>query len=202
MSGYGNGGYGNNGGGYGNGGGQQNWGNQQQGQQQRKPPKLPQPGEGRLRKVQKSSEKSPDFRGFANYNGQMVSISIWYQAPLNKNGQMLPEGWSMKLQAYQGEILPPDPPRQQNGGQQGWGGQQSQQQGFQYGAPPQQQYAPQQQATGYTAHPQAQGYGQAPQQPPYQPTPSAAPQQPPQGGYGGQNYGQAGASFGRDEIPF
>lgn len=172
-----------------------------------KTPKLPQLGEGRLRKVNKSSDKSPDFRGFANLNGQMVSISIWYQPAAQKNGQMLPEGWSLKIQPYTGEFLPPDPPRQQNGGQQGWGNQPPpQQQSFGYG-----QQQPHQAPPQYGAPPQPNGYGAAPPQQGYQRAPQAGPPpqyQPPQNGGYAPTSGQQGASYGgrqgmpNDEIPF
>lgn len=166
------------------------------GQQQRQAPKLPQPGSGRLRKVtQKTSDKSPDFRGYANLDGRMVAISIWYDAPkAAANGQMMPESWSLKIQNYQGEVAPPNPP--QNGGYA-----QPQQQGFQYGAPPQQQgYGQSQQ--GYAPQPPQGGYQRAPQAGP-------PPQyQPPQNGGYAPTSGQQGASYGghrgvpNDDIPF
>lgn len=193
MSGYGN--------GYGNGGG---YAPQHGGGQQARTPKLPQPGKGRLRKNnnKQMGDKKPDFRGFANYNGRMVSISAWFEpAKAGLNGP-IPECFTLAVQDYVGDVLPPDPPRQQQGY-----GQPPQQQSMQYGAPPpQQQYAPQP-ATGYQPHPQAapqpapHGY---PPQGGYVPTPSAAPQQAPQsGGYAGGSYGQQpGSTFQRDEIPF
>lgn len=178
---------------------------------QSKGPKIPDPGSGMLRPPKDPKEKSPAFTGLVNYNGQIISMSIWYMAP---SGQM-PASFSVKVQPY-------DPNRGQQPQQ---GGYPPQQQGFNYGQqPPQQGYAPQQgypqqgQAPQHHAPPPPQHAPQhtqqyqpaqqhappPPQYPPqgYQPAPQAGPppQYPPR--QQAANYGDPGATFQREEIPF
>lgn len=166
-------------------------------------PKIPEIGSGILRPPKDPKEKSPQFRGLVNCNGQIMSMSIWYMAP---NGQM-PASFSVKASPYV-------PNAQTNGAPAAYG--QPQQQPMQYGQPPPQQYAPPQ---GYP--PQHQPWPQQPQQPPqqaqraYQPAPQATqppPYQPPQApAYGApqaqqrpaaQPYGAPGGTFDSGEIPF
>lgn len=157
------------------------WNGQQNGQQQngyngqQQPRKIPDLGRGRLRKTQKKTDKSPDFSGLVNHEGQIIQISMWYEpARAAANGQMMQESWSVRTSRY-------DPNQQ---------GQQAPQQQMQY--PPQQPQGYQQptyaqQAPG-PAHapgpqpPQHGGYAPAPGYVP--PPPAVAPPQAPQ--WGGQ----------------
>lgn len=187
------------------------WNGQQQngynGQQRQR--RIPEPGKGRLRKTNKSKPTSPDFKGLINFNGQIIDLAIWFEQPRQgQDGQMIPESWSCKVQAY-------DPNAQQGQGQPG-GYQQRQ---MNYGQPPPQNYAPPPgnyapqpppaNGGGYAPHP---GYrppqpatgvphGQQPpqqQQPPQWGGAPAQAQRPPQGAPAGQG----APGYGQSDIPF
>lgn len=161
---------------YGNGNGQQF---------QRKIPEL---GKGRLRKPRGPAKHdangrviTPDFTGLINFEGQILSASIWYNpATPGQNGQMMPESFAVKVARY-------DP------NQQGQAPQQPMQQQMPYAPPQQPAYAPANAAPAYAPPPQ-QGYQQPPQQGGYAPAPGYQPQgQPPQQPprWGGQPGAQA-----------
>lgn len=168
------------------------------GQQQQR--KIPDPGKGRLRKTREikrrpdGTQLSPDFNGLINHEGQILSLSIWFEAAkAGGNGQMMPESFSARVSRY-------DPNAQ---GQQA---PQQQQMPMQY--PPQQPPVYAQQAPGpaYAPSPQPPQHGGYAPAPGYQPPPPAgAPPQAPQ--WGGQPQqgrppqAQAGG-YQKSEIPF
>lgn len=133
-----------------------------------------QPGSGKLQKVQKTSEKQPDFRGPVKLpDGSVMQISIWYMAPtVLQNGQQLPEAFSAQIRPYgqQGQGAPQGYQQPQQGGyhQQGGHPAQQPQNGVQQGFQP---------------HPQGNGG--------FQPHPQQGAQQPQQqqGGFNGGGFG-------------
>ena len=171
---------------------------QQNGNGQQFQRKIPDPGKGRLRMVDKTKardpSKAPDFRGLVNCDGHLVEISIWHNpAAQGKNGWM-PESFSASVRTFD--------PNQQNQGQ---APQQPVQQQMPYAPPPQPHYqqpqVPPQQggyapAPGY--HPPQQGY-----QP--QAAPTAPPQPPRWGGSPGmtqQPVAAQGGGIPKSEVPF
>lgn len=146
---------------------------------------IPQPGDGRMRKVDKSqppknglrpdgSDPRPDFRGLINVGGNIVEVSAWYSAPRQGQNGMIPESFSIKANPYQ--IQPGDTYAQPKAGGQP---QQPQQPQF-FG-----QQQPQNGGNGYAPGPGQQGYAPPPNQG-YAPGPG----QPPQGqNWGAQNQG-------------
>lgn len=186
---------------------------QQNGNGQQFQRRIPDPGKGRLRMVDKArardASKAPDFRGLINCDGHLIEVSIWHNpAKQSQNGSgMMPESFSASVRTFD--------PNQQNQGQ---GQQQPVQQQMPYAPAPQPQYAPAPQYAQHPVGPQHQqgppqqyppqngGYAPAPGYHPPQAQPQQAPVQPPRWGGGPGQTMQANAAQGggipKSEIPF
>jgi hypothetical protein len=172
---------------------------QQNGNGQQFQRRIPDPGKGRLRMVDKArardASKAPDFRGLINCDGHLIEVSIWHNPAKQGPSGMMPESFSASVRTF-------DP------NQQGQGQQQPAQQQMPY-APPQQttpQYVPQPQYAPSPQPPQNGGYAPAPgYHPPQQGQPPMAPQPPRWGGGPGQTMQASAAQGGgipRSDIPF
>ena len=177
------------------------WGNNGQNGQQQNQRKIPNPGEGKLREVDKSRSRNPDkaptISGLINVDGHIIDVAGWYYPPkANGQGQMMPGTFLVKANTYD-----PNRQSQQQAPQQPSYGQPPQQTG--YYAPPQHGGYPQQQPQGY--QPPNTGGGYAPDRgytPPNQNPQHGQPQQPQgQPGRWGGNPGQPQNNQGGGRIP-
>lgn len=181
--------------------------------------KIPDPGKGRLKEVDKSKtrdpSKAPDFRGLVNCDGHVMWLSIWYNPAKQGQHGMMPPGWSCALQTYDPNSRQQQPQQPQYAQQQHnyAPGPQPPQHGAPQGGyqpqPPQNQQPPQNGGwqAGAPVHPQPppqQGGG-------YTPAPGYTPPQQPRPTWGGQTNGGQGQAQGQqqpmgdvinDKLPF